>query len=525
MRSFVLLFAAVLLAGTASGHEQGSQAGGQRCESARCSSPAAKSAATAQAEPSEAAKSSASPDAGDEIDVLVVYTALAASEADDIDVLIESAIADTNAIYERSAVETRLRLVHSYEDSSYEENFYMENNAWFLRRNGDGVLDTVHIQRDRYRADLVFLLVGGDTDWCDWTYFYPGTATSEAWAFGVMHHDCAILEHTHSFAVSAGFLQGARGNPEGGSIQIFAHGHAFCNAEEGWRTILSSDADGLCPLKIPYFSNPDVSYHGVPTGDVELRNNARVLNETAPIIANYRTREAVFTLPLVPGAGAIAGIQGFLRIHNRSDVDGEVTVYAIDDTAERFGPVTFEIAAGHTGGFNSEGLEDGNAERGLATGVGDGNGHWRLELVTELDIEARAYIRTSEGFLTSMHQVAREDTLVANRYLVPFFNPASNRSIVSRLRVVNPGEDALAVSIDAWDSEGEAGEGTVTFLLGAGAATLVSSQQLEAGDSDAFAGRLGDGEGKWRLEVSADGPLEVMSVLSTRSGHHTNVSR
>ena len=401
------------------------------------------------------------------------------SEADDIDALLESAIADTNAIYERSAVNTRLRLAHSYEDSSSTEYHSMDTNLWLLRSNGDGFLDAVHEQRDRHRADLVILLVGGETSGCDWSFFYAPEGAERA--FGVLRLDC-VADEGLAFPGAAALMQGARFNPEVRENPYFEYGHAFCNAEDGWRTLLAFNTDGLCPSRLLYISNPDVSYQGVPTGDVELRNNARVLNETAPIIANYRTREAVFTLPLVPGAGAIAGIQCFLRIHNRSDVDGEVTVYAIDDNGERFGPVTFEIAAGHTGGFNSEGLEDGNAERGLATGVGDGNGHWRLELVTELDIEARAYIRTSEGFLTSMHQVAREDTLVANRYLVPFFNPASNRSIVSRLRVVNPGEDALAVSIDAWDSEGEAGEGTVTFLLGAGAATLVSSQQLEAGD-------------------------------------------
>lgn len=124
-----------------------------------------------------------------------------------------------------------------------------------------------------------------------------------------------------------------------------------------------------------------------------------------------------------------------------------------------------------------------------------------------------------------MHQMVREDVLAPNRYLVPFFNSASNLSILSRLRVVNPGEESVEVKIDAWDSHGEPGEGSVTFSLSAGAAVMISSQQLEPGDSDAFSGRLGDGEGKWRLEVTAGHPLEVMSLLSTRSGHLTNLSR
>ena len=47
--------------------------------------------------------------------------------------------------------------------------------------------------------------------------------------------------------------------------------------------------------------------------------------------------------------------------------------------------------------------------------------------------------------------------------------------------------------------------------------------ELEAG-GDRLAGRLGNGEGKWRLAVQADQPIAVMSLLETPSGHLTNVS-
>ena len=87
-------------------------------------------------------------------------------------------------------------------------------------------------------------------------------------------------------------------------------------------------------------------------------------------------------------------------------------------------------------------------------------------------------------------------------------------------------EVAVDVILDAWDSHGEAAEEVVEFSIDAGASVLISSQQLEAGDADAFTGRLGDGEGRWRFEVSGGGlPLEVMSLLSTGSGHLTNLSR
>ncbi len=109
---------------------------------------------------------------------------------------------------------------------------------------------------------------------------------------------------------------------------------------------------------------------------------------------------------------------------------------------------------------------------------------------------------------------------------MPFFNPASNETIVSLLRVANPNAVAVDVTLEAWDSRGEEAEEAVEFSVDAGAAVLLTSQQLEAGDAGAFAGRLGDGAGKWRFEVSDGGrPLEVMSLLSTGSGHLTNLSR
>ena len=57
----------------------------------------------------------------------------------------------------------------------------------------------------------------------------------------------------------------------------------------------------------------------------------------------------------------------------------------------------------------------------MSAGVGDGTGDWRLKLRTTLDIVPLAYVRTADGFLTSMHDVASEETPM--RYRVPIFNP------------------------------------------------------------------------------------------------------
>ncbi len=231
------------------------------------------------------------------------------------------------------------------------------------------------------------------------------------------------------------------------------------------------------------------------------------------------------TLPLVL-ADSDNGPQSFVRVRNRSDADGVVAVFAIDDSGERRGPAILEIESGHTASFNSRDLEAGNAGKGITNGVGDGTGNWRLVLATTLDIEARGYVRTADGFVTSMYHLASEHETLERRYVVPFFNPASNTAIRSLLHVANPNSVVVQVTLEAWDDHGQPAKASIRFSLDPGAALRVSSQQLEAGDSKVFSGRLGDGTGKWRFELSGEGePLEVMSLLSTASGHLTNLSR
>ena len=107
---------------------------------------------------------------------------------------------------------------------------------------------------------------------------------------------------------------------------------------------------------------------------------------------------------------------------------------------------------------------------------------------------------------------------------VAFFNPGSNASQVSRLRLVNPGEDAVEATISGRDDDGESAPGgEVSLTLGPGEAREVSAQELERG-GDGLAGSLGDGSGKWQLFVNADGAIEVMNLLRSPTGHLVNLS-
>ena len=230
--------------------------------------------------------------------------------------------------------------------------------------------------------------------------------------------------------------------------------------------------------------------------------------------------EGVHALPLFPSASDPDGRQGFARVANRSDEAGEVMVEAFDDTDREYEVVTLSIGAGETRHFNSDDLELGNADKGLAGSTGAGEGDWRLELSSELDIEVLSYIRTTDGFLTAMHDLVPRS---AKRHRVAVFNPGSNVDQQSALRLVNPGEEPAKVTIAGFDDRDASPGSDVVVTVPAGGSASYAAAELESG-SEEFEGALGNGSGKWRLTINADRPIVAMSLLSSPTGHLTNLS-
>ena len=224
-------------------------------------------------------------------------------------------------------------------------------------------------------------------------------------------------------------------------------------------------------------------------------------------------------LPLFPAAGNDTR-QGFVRLVNRGGRDGVVRITPFDDAGECPGAVELPLPGAQTVYFNSEDLENGAPAKGLAEGVGrPTRGDWRLQLDTDLAIDAYAYVRTADGFLTSMHDAAPVTDGVAH---VAFFNPASNQRQRSLLRLINNGAAPAQAKITGVDDAGAAA-GVVRVTVPAGAALTFSAADLESGAAG-LAGALGDGAGKWRLAVDSDAQLVAMSLLASPSGHLTNLS-
>ena len=254
--------------------------------------------------------------------------------------------------------------------------------------------------------------------------------------------------------------------------------------------------------------------------------------------------ERAHLLPLFPAASDQRWT-GVARIFAGTDLT--VTITGYDDAGNKHGPVSLSMDEGATVHLNSHDIEHGNPSKGLSAGLGDGEGAWWLyleaepdNLGTELsDILPLAYIRTADGFLTAMHDrvVGDED----GEYFVGIFNPGSNMSQVSRLRVINPNPHDVVVNIIAKDDapaqyhddedDGWVLAGPVSFDLGPHESRTVTAVELESG-GEGLDGRLGDGQGKWKLRVFAEHPsiddwrmpLYVMNLLASPTGHLSNLS-
>ena len=268
-----------------------------------------------------------------------------------------------------------------------------------------------------------------------------------------------------------------------------------------------------------YASTPDRAPppHAVP---LDVKRPGPPAPLASPVPAPLPAASPGHRIPLFVSASGASGSQGVARIINRSAASGEVRIEGYDDAGVRHGPVRLRLGAGEAVHLSAAELERGHGAKGLVGRFGRGEGDWRLEVASGLDLEVLGYLRTRDGFLTAMHDVVPEGE---TGHRVVLFNAGSNVVQASRLRIVNPGTEAAAVRIEGIDDAGVSSHRAVTLTLGAGAARTLTARALESGGAG-LAGALGTGTGRWRLHVTADRPVEVMSLIASAGGHLVNVS-
>ncbi|MEP6656001.1 MAG: M12 family metallo-peptidase [Betaproteobacteria bacterium] len=222
------------------------------------------------------------------IDVMVVYsnqTAAAAGSA--IGAQIQQAIDTANTAYANSAITTRLRLVH-YEQMSYSESGDFNTDLNRLTSGSDGYMDNVAALRNTYGADLVSLFVE-NSQYCGLAWIGPDAN----YAFSVINRGCASgnLSFAHELGHNFGALHDPYVDP---STNPYAYGHGLADPAGGWRTVMAYNnactAAGTTCTRIPFFSNPSLTYGSPadPLGNTSTSDNARVLNQNASVVANFR---------------------------------------------------------------------------------------------------------------------------------------------------------------------------------------------------------------------------------------------
>lgn len=248
----------------------------------------------------EAAGSGASPtptqvtsaaDASITVDLLVVYTPQALAGAGSqaaMDAVIELAVEETNLGYAASGVDVALRIAHRAETDYDESGFDWSDTLSRLRGPSDGFMDEIHGLRDTYGADHVVLLVDTVGPYAGIGYqLVNGTAPFfDAWAFSVVARDYATGAYTfgHELGHNMGAnhdhdnAQGPGYHPDSHGLQVPTH---------GYRTVMAYSCPGCA--RINHWSNPAVSVLGAPTGVAGWADNARTLNQTAALTAQFRT--------------------------------------------------------------------------------------------------------------------------------------------------------------------------------------------------------------------------------------------
>ncbi len=261
------------------------------------------------------------------IDVIVPYTNFARADAGGTDAILASiqlAVDESNQSFANSSVALEFRLAHAYETPTFQIG--VDDDLDDVTFIGEGRFDEVHGLRDQYGADVVSLWGSYGNDCGDGWIAGP---MPESYAFSVVNYSCAT--GTYGFAHQIAHNLGAHHEPGYAVNHFFSFGYGYNSSytPDGWKTIMAEGPG----TRIPYWSNPDVLYNGVPTGVPDVSDNVRTINQTAPIVAEYR--------PSVVGPGCEQSLDATLS--NATPAAGQTVTFAVTATNDSATPTDVDL--------------------------------------------------------------------------------------------------------------------------------------------------------------------------------------
>ncbi|MHC4615189.1 MAG: M12 family metallo-peptidase [Planctomycetota bacterium] len=230
---------------------------------------------------------------GSEIDVLVLYTPLARDDAGGTAAIEAAAnlfIAESNDAYANSQIGLQINMVH-LQEIDYEETGTYSGHLASLADPEDGIMDHVHGLRYHHSADMVSMLVLDGT-YCGIAYLMQELSpAAEATMFSVTTWYCGGLVFAHELGHNMGCCHapGDGGGCYDAGLFSYSVGYRYYgDSGTRWRTVMAY-APGV---RIPNFSNPDVSFDGeptgVPVGEPGEAENALTISQTKETIASFR---------------------------------------------------------------------------------------------------------------------------------------------------------------------------------------------------------------------------------------------
>ena len=295
------------------------------------------------------------------IDLLVAYTpatATANGGTSGVNALAAAAVATTNLAYQNSLITITLRLVGTTQ-VAYTESHALATDLFRLASTSDGIMDSIFASRTSVKADLVSLMVTGASDAAGVAYLWtPGNVNFASVSFSVVVdiYADANLTLAHELGHNMGANHAA---PEAsGGAYSYSLGWRFTGSNGiQYRTVMAY-APGI---RVPYFSNPSVSYLGAPTG-TSTANNALTLMNSRTTVAAFQTGLTAADQAWTPVTAGDFNADGKTDLIWRNSATGKVIAWLMNGstttsttTVWNSDPTWVPIAAAD---FNADGKPD-----------------------------------------------------------------------------------------------------------------------------------------------------------------------
>jgi hypothetical protein len=241
-------------------------------------------------------------DDGTIIDIMVLYTdgMAAAYPGAQIDTKIQNLIDVANNAFVNSNIDTQFRLVHSAEVNYPDDSPGGMSQALDDLTENLGVFSGVEAQRTTYGADQVTLLRRYVDEGCGMAWLLNGTNTTfnSTLSYAIVHEGsktdgsgyyCSQQSFGHELGHNLGCVHDIA---NAGNSGKFSYSYGYQHPTGQFRTMMAYQSGcrgpGTCP-SIEYFSNPNITYNGQPTGVTDTIDNARTIQQTRIEMAAYRT--------------------------------------------------------------------------------------------------------------------------------------------------------------------------------------------------------------------------------------------